>query len=74
MEAEGLDQGSPTNILKDSGEQTLRKAEHGAPSEGTSFSGVFMSFSGPPRKDSTQAATYESRRRNTGEYVGIYPT
>ena len=25
------------------------------------------------RKDSTQAATYESRRRNTGGYGGIYP-
>ena len=26
-----------------------------------------------PCKDSTQAATYESRRRNTGGYGGIYP-
>ena len=26
-----------------------------------------------PRKDSTQAATYESRWRNTGGYAGIYP-
>ena len=48
MEGTGLDQGSPTNILKDSGRLTLRKAEHGAPSKGTCFSGVCMPFLDPP--------------------------
>ena len=32
-----------------------------------------MPFFDPPRKDSTQAATYDSRRRNTAGYRGIYP-
>ena len=40
---------------------------------GDQFFRFFYAIFGPPRKDSTQAATYELRRRNTGGYGGIYP-
>ena len=40
---------------------------------GDQFFRFFLCQFWTPRKDSTQAATYESRRRNTGGYGGIYP-
>ena len=40
---------------------------------GDQFFRFFLSQFWTPRKDSTQAATYESRQRNTGGYGGIYP-
>ena len=40
---------------------------------GDQFFRFFLCQFRTPRKDSTQAATYESRRRNTGAYGGIYP-
>ena len=40
---------------------------------GDQFFRCFLCQFWTPRKDSTQAAAYESRRRNTGGYGGIYP-
>ena len=70
MEGEGLHQDSPPEIRKDSARLTggaLRSQQ------GDQFFRCFVCLFWTPRKDSTQAATYESQRRNTGGYGGIYP-